>query len=311
MHQYTKQEFLEKIQESGILGMGGSGFPTYVKYNTDTKIQTLIVNAVECEPYITADYTITKLKSEEILETIDAIMDICKIEEAFIAIKSYNTKLKTILDRYLGTYPKIKLALVKDIYPMGWERTLIHDIKKVEYKNLPIEKGMVVNNISTIYAIYQALKYNQPLTERIITITGENIKNPKNIIAKIGTPVADLIEQVGGYQEENVTLIAGGPMMGNSIDTNDLVVSGNLNCVLVLKKSKIKDPIACLRCGKCIEVCPAKICPVFIKDNINNLENLKQLDTNRCIECGLCSYICPSKINVREFVRNAKKQVKS
>lgn len=184
---YTKKQFIKTIQECGIVGLGGSGFPTYVKYNTDQKINTLIVNAVECEPYITADYVLIREKCEEILETIDAIREINGIDEAIIAIKSHNIELKQIIDNYIGTYLKIKIVLVPNIYPMGWEKNLVKYIKKTDYNKIPIEKGIVVNNVSTIYAIYEALKYHKPLTERIITFTGENLKRPQNVLVKIGT----------------------------------------------------------------------------------------------------------------------------
>lgn len=303
---YTKKDFIKTLQNCGVIGMGGSGFPTYIKYNTDQKINTLIINAVECEPYITADYVLIREKCEEILETIDAIMEINKIDEAFIAIKSHNTELKSIIENYIGTYLKIKIVLVPNIYPMGWEKNLVKYIKKIDYAKLPLEKGIVVNNISTIYAIYEALKYHKPLTERIVTFTGQNLKRPQNVMVKLGTLAPEIIEKVGGVNKKNALYIAGGPMMGISIPTDEIVINLCDNCILVLEEQQEKENSNCMRCGKCVEHCPAKLAPVMIKDAVDKKEKLKKLEPNRCIECGLCSYICPAKINVREKVKQAK-----
>jgi len=218
---YTKEEFIEILKDSGIVGMGGSSFPTYVKYECDKKIKTLIINAVECEPYITADHTIVKNKCQEILETIDAILEINNIDEAIIAIKNTNTELKKYLDDFIGTYLNIKVCLVPDLYPMGWERNLVKYIKKKQYENIPIECNIIVNNVSTIYAMYEALKYKKPLTERIVTITGDLLKDPINVCVPIGTPVKEIIDVVGGYKDSNkILLVAGGPMMGKTVSEN-------------------------------------------------------------------------------------------
>lgn len=305
-----KKEFLELLQDNGIIGLGGAGFPTYVKYDTDKKIKTLLVNAVECEPYVNTDYEMLKTHPEEILEAIDMILEINNIDEAVIAVKKTNIELIKILNDFIGTYLKIKIKEVPNIYPMGWERSLIEEIFNETYDKLPIEIGVVVNNVSTIFAIYRVIKYNEPFAERIVTFAGDAIKKPQNVLVKIGTEVKEVIKFLGGYQENcDINLVAGGPMMGESIAKDDLVISPNLNAVLVMENKEDKT-VECLRCGKCIEVCPANICPVLIKDNINNEAKLKKLDVDKCISCGLCSYICPSKILVREYVRKAKEKLK-
>ena len=305
INKYTKEEFLNLLMENGIVGLGGAGFPTYVKYEPKN-INTLIVNAVECEPYITSDHILAKQKCEEILEAIDAILEINKIKEAIIAIKKENVELKQIFDNYIGTYLKIKIKLVPNVYPMGWERKLIKEVTHKEYDKYPIEEGIVVNNISTIYAIYEALKYNKPLIERIITFSGENLQDKRNVLVKIGTPVSEVLEQL--KVKENSVIVAGGPMMGKKVE--DLVVSANMNCILALE-NKIDIPTICLKCGKCVEVCPSKLSPVLImrtkvkKDK--DINKLKKLHPEKCIECGLCSYICPANLLVRERVKDAKK----
>ena len=307
---YTKKEFLKTLQDCGIVGLGGSGFPTYVKYNIDKKIHTLIINAVECEPYITSDFVLFREKCEEILETIDAIREINGIDEAIIAIKNYNTELKEIIDNYIGTYLKLKVVEVPNLYPMGWEKNLVKYIKKTDYSKLPMEKGIIVNNVSTIYAIYEALKYKKPLTERIVTFTGENLKRPQNVMVKIGTPAKEVIKKVGGLNKKEVTYVAGGPMMGIEVPNDDIIINCNDNCILVLNNIKESIEQTCMRCGKCVENCPAKLSPVLIGEVLNNIDKLKKLEPNRCVECGLCSYICPAKINVREKIRLAKEKLR-
>ncbi len=304
INQYTKEEFLNLLKENGIVGMGGAGFPTYVKYETKN-INTLIINAVECEPYITADYSIAKTKCEEILETIDAILEINKINEAIIAIKKENLELKQIFDNFIGTYLKIKVKLVPNIYPMGWEKALVKQVTGKDYDNYPSDIGVVVNNISTIYAIYEALKYNKPLIERIITFSGESLEKPSNVLVKIGTPVHEILDEL--KIKPNSIIVAGGPMMGNKVE--DLVVSANLNCVLALNDD-LNMATPCLECGKCVSVCPVKLSPVLIMKTKykkeKDIKKFKVLHPEQCIGCGLCSYICPAKLFVRERVKEAK-----
>lgn len=311
LNTYSKKEFIEIIKECGIVGMGGSGFPTFAKYDTKKKINTLIVDAVESEPYVTADYAVASNHIEEILETIDAILEINNIEKCYIAVKKSNHELVNIINSHIGTYLKVKIFLVDDSYASGWERMLVSKITKEEYKIHPGEIGVIVNNISTIYAIYEALKYNRGLTERIVTFTGDMLKVPQNIIVKVGTPVRDVIDAIEGYKRnKDITFIAGGPMMGTSLSSDDLMVTPNLNCVLIIKKSKDEESLPCIRCGKCVEVCPAKLSPVLIKENLKSAEKLQKLQVEKCIECGLCSYVCPSNLNMRECVKLAKSKVR-
>lgn len=305
LNKYTKEEFINLLRDCGIVGLD-SGFPTYVKYQNN--INTLIVNSVNDEPYVTCNQALFRTKCEEILEAIDSIMDICSIEECFIAIKKDNIELKKILDNHIGTYLKIKVVEVCNDYASGWERNLVKKIKHETYKKYPTEKSIVVNNVSTIYAIYEALKYNKALTDRVITITGDGISKSQNILVKNGTLVSEIIESIGGMKKyKKINFIAGGLMMGNSLPSDDLVVTSNLNSVFVIKEcnNSIEE---CIRCGKCVEVCPVKLSPILIKDNINNPKKLEKLKANRCINCGLCSYICPAKINVRDYVKEAKKK---
>ena len=308
---YSKQEFLERLKNAGIIGMGGAGFPTYIKYQTEQNIKTLIVNAVECEPYITADYTIGIQKAEEILETIDAILEINHIQNAIIAIKKNNSKLLQAFQTRIGTYVNIKIVEVPNLYPMGWEKQLVQFVTGNTYDKLPIEIGTVVNNISTIYAIYQALKKGTPLIERIVTITGEMLKQPTNVLVKIGTPIHEVIEAIGGMKRtKDILCIVGGPMMGITLPSDNVIVTADMNAITILKAKEDFLEQTCMRCGKCVEVCPSRIEPVLIKDACESKEALLKLQVNKCVECGLCSYICPAKIKVREYVKKAKETLR-
>ena len=306
---YSKEKFIELLKDCAVTGMGGSDFPTYIKYKGE--LNTIIINAVECEPYITSDFMIGILKTEEILEAIDGIMEINNINKGIVAIKDGNYSLKERFETFLGTYPNISLVSVSNIYPMGWEKHLIKELLNVEYEKVPSDKGIVVNNIATIYAIYKALKYRKPISKRIITITGGMLKHPQNVLAKIGTPVKEIINEIGVYKKgTSIKFIAGGPMMGMALESDDLVVTKNLNCVLIIEGNAEYNDINCLRCGRCAYVCPAQLSPVLIRDKVNDYENLIYLRPEKCIECGLCSYICPSKIDVRGAVKDAKKEIR-
>lgn len=306
---YSKEEFIELLKTSEITGLGGSDFPTFLKYNTDSKIKYLLVNGVECEPYISCDKVVMSKYMEKILEAVDAILEIMKIKKAYIVVKSSNIESQKVINKYINTYPNIKLALMPDMYPAGWERNVVEVVLHKKYDKYPVEVGAIVSNVSTIYAIYEMLKYNTPLTERIITITGTGIRKPSNVKVKIGTKLSEIIENIEGYKDiKKPIFIAGGPMMGSSLPSDNLIVTRDLNCVLVIDDIELTN-YPCIKCGKCTNVCPVHLLPVMIMNNIGNEKKLKELMPQRCIECGLCSYICPSKIEVREYVRIAKGRV--
>lgn len=306
---YSKEEFISLLKKSGITGLGGSDFPTYIKYTSANKFNTFIINGVECEPFITSDYALMKEYAESLLEGIDAILEIMGIPKAIIALKETNEVIINQFKKYIGTYPNISLGFVEDGYPSGWEKSVVEQILGVTYNKYPSEKGILVSNVSTVYAIYDMLKNNRPLTERVVTITGSGIKKPQNVRVKIGALMSEIISHIDGYKDlKNPLFIAGGPMMGKALPTDEVLVTKDLNCVIVME-NKLTHPNVCINCGKCASVCPVSLLPVLIMKNIKDEKKLKELDPKRCIECGLCSYICPSKIEVREFVREAKERV--
>ena len=302
---YTKEIFIHMLKQSGITGMGGSDLPTFIKYDTDRKMNYLIVNGTESEILSSADSATMYNHPQEILECIDAIMEIMNIDKAYIAVSETNHQVTKKILKYINTYPNIKIWSTIDAYPSGWERQLTREITGKEYDKYTQEVGVIVNNVSTIYAIYELLKYGHNLTEKIVTITGEGIKKPANYKVKIGTCFSELMLKTDGYAKiKNPLLIAGGLMKGKSIPSDDLIITKELNTICVIEdKEEISNP--CIKCGKCSEVCPAGLMPVMI---IDNHKKAKKLKIDKCIECGLCSYICPAKIEVRELLRKIKEQ---
>ena len=305
---YTKEIFIDDLRENGISGLGGADYPTFLKYSIDN-IKCLVINAVECEPFVSCDKVVVANYADNILEAIDNILDIMKIPRAIIAISNNDVKSIRMFNKYIKTYPNISLSLVENAFPNGWERLVIRNTLGIEYDRYPSDKGIIVNNVSTIYAIYEMFKYNRPLTERVITITGTGIKKRKNVKVKIGSLASDIINEIDEYKNIKKPLfVVGGPMMGKSMPCDDVVITKDVTSILVIDDNFEKN-LPCIKCGKCTMVCPVNIMPVLIMENINNIDNLNKLKCNKCIGCGLCSYICPSKIEVREFVNIAKEKV--
>ncbi len=301
---FTKEEFINRIKENGLIGLSGSGFPTYIKYDNDLK--KIIVDATESNPCTSADFKLMETHIEEILEIIDAVVDIWNMKEGIIAIKKGNNELKTIINSYIGTYVKLRLVEVPNYYISGWEKYLVKKICKVNCKTFPTANGIVVSNIATMFAIYEAIKFNKPLIERVVTFAGPMLNNPANVLVKVGTSTSDIIEFLGGYKEGEKLFVSNGPMMGHSIESDELVISSDLTSVLVMQSQEKRISKTCVRCGECILVCPANISPVLIHETKDN----KDYHPEKCIDCGLCSYVCPASINLRSSVRKAKEAIR-
>lgn len=304
---YSKNEYVYMLRENGITGLAGSDFPTYIKYDTDKKIKYLIVDGAECEVYASADGALMMNYAEEILEGIDAIMEIMGIEKAYIAINERNEGIIKKILKYIYTYPNIKVYSLPDAYPNGYERYLVSEILGLTYDRLPIEVGVINENVSTIHAIYEMLKYHKPLTERIVTLAGDGVKNPCNYKLKIGTNLSELLMKTNNFKKiKNPILIAGGAMMGKSIASDDFIITKDVNCVLLLEENQEKV-YPCIKCGKCSEVCPVGIIPSKILDDPKRALDFK---INKCVSCGLCSYVCPSKIEVRDEINKIRGNMK-
>lgn len=286
---YSKDEFIEILRNCGVTGMSGSLIPTYSKYQ-DANIDILIINAVESDPFMTSDYCISLNKCQEILECIDAIMEINKIKKAYLCFNKLYFSLKKEYEKYIGTYPNIEIILIDNYYLADWDKNLIKTI----YTS-PKEK-IVVNNISTIYSMYEALKYNKPTTDRIVTISSNEKKC--NVLVKIGTNIFELLAKYA--INTNNTILIGSPIHGQLANEKS-VISKDTRVISVVKTSQNKrTPMECIKCGKCYEICPVKICPILA---INN----KLKVSEKCIKCGLCSYICPAKIKLMEQVIEVEK----
>lgn len=308
----TPEELVGAIKEIGILGLGGSGFPTYVKYENAKNIDTVLINAVECEPYLTSDYKIMEKHSEELIDGTHFLMKAGRAKKGIIAVKVINEKLIEKLKEKSEKFKDIEVTAVPDAYPMGWERVLIRELFKKEYDRFPGEIGIVVNNATTAIYLSEALRDKKAITHRIVTVSGEGVKNPENVYVPIGTSVNHIVSNIGGYIDnaEEIVVLAGGPMMGKSIANDTFVITTHSNSITVLPKENIEE-LPCLRCGLCVEYCPAKIQPVQIMnlEKQKDLEGVKKASASKCITCGICTFICPSKIEVTDWVGKAKTRI--
>lgn len=311
----TKDDMMEIVKNCASVGLGGSSFPTYIKFQTNEKINTILINAIECEPYINADHRAAIEEPEKIIEGIKFLQQAFNCKDARICIKSKYKDLGLIYDDMLRRYPDsgITLCRVKNYYPQGWEINMIKEATgiQVETGKLPASYGIIDFNISTVLGIQQSIRENKPVTERRITVTGNGIKYPSNFIVRVGTPVGELIEKCGGYVEPEgkKVFILGGPMMGASLPSDDCICTKTVTSIIVLKEREYKEE-PCIRCGSCVLSCPVHLKPMEIMNTMRSMpvdkERVKFLNPLKCIECGLCTYSCTSKIPVTDYVRRAK-----
>ncbi len=314
----TPQEILQHVSDYGIVGLGGATFPSHVKLNVkeDKKIDCLLINGVECEPYLTADHRLMLEKAEEIIVGIQILMFALHIESAIIGIENNKKDAIKILAKACKQDKRIKVAALQVKYPQGSEKQLIKAILKreVPINGLPMDVGVIVHNVGTIYAIYQAIQHNQPLIERVVTVTGKNINEASNFWVKIGTPIKDLIEEVGGLPEGTRKIINGGPMMGKAIKNTDVPITKGTSGILVISKNEASRQEAknCIRCSECVFVCPMGLEPHLLMNLSEKglYERASLEDISTCIECGSCSYVCPSHRPLLDYIRFGKGIVK-
>jgi len=312
----SEQKLIDIIKEGGIVGMGGAAFPTYFKLQVppNKKIKDVIINGIECEPYLTSDYRLMMEKPEEIMRGVDIIRKIVKPENVWIAIESNKLDALKNMKRTSSLFPWANFVVLKTKYPQGSEKQLIDAVtgREVPEGGLPFDVGAYVQNVGTALAIYEAVYFEKPLFERVVTVSG-NVRHQSNFLTPIGTPFKHLIELTEGPIGEISKIINGGPLMGIAqADIESCVIKGTSGIVIQNQKEVLKrEPSPCIRCGACVDCCPMRLLPTELYKYIemNNLEKAKELGVNSCIECGSCSYICPANIPLTQQFKIAKSKI--
>ncbi|RDY59474.1 electron transport complex subunit RsxC [Flagellimonas nanhaiensis] len=308
------EEIVQRISDFGIVGLGGATFPSHVKLNIkeDRKLDCLIINGVECEPYLTADHRLMLEKTKEILVGIQILMHALRVDRAIIGIENNKKDAIEAFKTLSVQEPRIQVAALKVKYPQGGEKQLVRALlnREVPKNGLPLDVGVVVHNVGTVYAIYQAIQHNRPLMERVVTVTGKKLEKPSNFWVKIGTPIKDLVEEVGGIPEGTRKIVSGGPMMGKALKSTDVPVTKGTSGILVISEDEASrgEPKNCIRCGECVSVCPMGLEPHLLMNlsEKNMFEKAAQEDIMTCIECGSCSYVCPSHRPLLDYIRFGK-----
>lgn len=310
----SKEELLEDIRKAGIVGMGGAGFPTPIKHAIpeDKQVDTLIVNGIECEPYLTADSRLMEEKAEEIVIGARILNKILGIQNAIIAIDENKPEaietIKAITKRYVG----VNVQACRSMYPQGSEKQLINAItgREVPSGKLPVDAHCVVQNVATVYAVYEAVQKHIPLFRRVLTVSGDANWCPKNYLVRIGTPVSFVLQENKVNMDEVGKVLLGGPMMGRAVTTLDVPVTKTTSGIIVLSEKTAYKPeqTACIRCGKCVDSCPIGLMPLNIRQAVehDDLAELKMLRVQDCILCGTCSYVCPAKISLLDYCKIAR-----
>ncbi|WP_282037997.1 electron transport complex subunit RsxC [Saccharicrinis aurantiacus] len=311
------QDIVKRIADCGIVGLGGATFPAHVKLSVPTgkTCDVLILNAVECEPYLTSDHQLMMEKGEEIMVGTSILMAALKVDRAVIGIENNKKDAIDHLTNLASKYPGIQIEALKVQYPQGGEKQLIDACikRQIPSGKLPIEVGAVVQNVGTTFAVYEAVQKNKPLFERIVTVTGKSVSKPSNFLARVGTPISQLIDQAGGLPADTEKVIGGGPMMGKAIVSTDAPITKGSSGILIVKgqEAKREKMQPCIKCSKCISVCPMGLEPYLLmtvsqKAIWDRAEEEQIMD---CIECGSCSYTCPSTRPLLDYIRLGKGKV--
>lgn len=312
------EELKEKVKAAGIVGMGGATFPTVVKLSPpkEKQIDAVLINGAECEPYLTADYRLMVERPKEVIEGLKILMKILGVQKGYVGIE--NNKPDAVAKmKEAASGSGIEVLALEVKYPQGAEKMLIKAIlgREVPPRALPMDVGVVVQNVGTALAIYEAARFGKPLIERVVTVTGEGIIEPKNLMVRVGTKISDLIEECGGFKDGVGKVISGGPMMGFALSSLDVAVTKGTSGILVIPEKDVfhADEFGpCIRCGRCIDACAMGLMPSMLSvlSERGFYEEAKEYNLFDCFECGSCTYVCPSKRPIVQLVRLAKSMVK-
>jgi electron transport complex protein RnfC len=309
---------LEKMKEMGIVGLGGATFPSHIKYmvSDDRKADTLVINAVECEPYLTSDHRLMLEKADEILVGIQIMKKAGKVDRAMIGIEANKPDAIELMTQKAKEYPGVEVVALKVQYPQGAEKQLIKALlnREIPSGKLPLDVGVIINNVGTAFAIYEAVQKNKPLIERVVTMTGKQLKKTGNFMARVGVPASMLLEALGEEMpEDTAKIISGGPMMGKAVNALDIPITKGTSGLILMPEgeSRRNESSNCIRCAKCIGVCPMGLEP-YLLEKLAKRSDFEACEAEAifdCIECGSCAYVCPSAIPLLDYIRYGKTNV--
>ncbi|MCD8009235.1 MAG: electron transport complex subunit RsxC [Lachnospiraceae bacterium] len=315
--QMTKEEIRGAIKEAGVVGMGGAGFPTHVKMTPkdDSKIDYIIANCAECEPYLTSDYRMMLEEPEKLITGLKVAVSLFPNAQGVIAVEDNKPDAIALLQEKVNGEEKISVMPLKTKYPQGSERQLIYAVtgRKINSSMLPADAGCIVDNCDTLIAVYMAVCESTPLIRRIVTVTGDAVKEPRNLNVKTGTLYSELLEYAGGLTCEPEKVISGGPMMGQALVSLDVPVTKISSALLCMEKdmAAANPTTACIRCGRCVAACPSRLVPqkMYICATHNDLDGFEKLNGMECFECGACTYGCPAKIRLTQAFKQMRQAV--
>ena len=314
----TPEEIVKRVKDAGVTGMGGAGFPTFIKLTPPptTKAECVIINGVECEPYITSDYRLMLEHPDEIIIGLQLLMKAVKVDKGYIGIEDNKPKAIKLFEEKTANIDSIEIVPLAKKYPQGGEKQLVDAVIQRQVPAppaIPVNVGAVVQNVGTAFAVYQAVMKNKPLFERYTTVTGKQVKNPGNFLVRMGTPMSQLIDACGGLPEGDNKILAGGPMMGKALTTTEVPICKGTNSVTILtdEDAHRKEPQPCIRCAKCVSACPMGLEPYLLAtcSAMKNWEKAEAEDIVSCIECGSCQFTCPAHRPLLDNIRLGKSTV--
>lgn len=313
----SKEQIIEKVKEAGVVGMGGAGFPTHVKLSPKEpdKIEFIIANCAECEPYLTADYRRMLENPEELIGGMKIVLRLFDHAKGILGVEDNKPDCIQKLKELTKDEERIEVMPLKTKYPQGGERQLIYATtgRAINSKMLPADAGCIVDNVETLVAINRAVKEGKPVMDRIFTVTGDAVANPGNFEYCIGMSYAEILEEAGGFKEDPEKMISGGPMMGFAVFSLEIPTTKTSSSLLCLKKDDVSasEVTACINCGRCVSVCPEQIVPSRLAkmSQFHDSESFEKWNGMECIECGSCSYICPAKRPLAQYIKTMKKQI--